>query len=81
MLDHFEYIKPIIILEKPHGNSIHDFHKICNNLDHLYLDYIFNDHYIFKNDITIHEDECINHIEYNKFILKSLVIFDFRLLF
>ena len=51
-LDDFKHIKPKVILEKPHGDSIHNFTKICNNLDFHHIDYIFNDHYIFKKDIV-----------------------------
>ena len=51
-LDDFEHIKPKVILEKPHGDSIQNFTEICNNLDFHHIDYIFNDHYIFKKDIV-----------------------------
>lgn len=51
-LEDFANIRPKVVLEKPHGDSIHNFTKICSNLDLHHLDYIFNDHYIFKKDIV-----------------------------
>lgn len=62
-LEDFKQIQPKLILEKPHGDSIHNFTKICNNLDFHHIDYIFNDHYIFKKDII----GMNNIIDENKF--------------
>jgi len=64
-LEDFEQIQPKVILEKPHGDSIHNFTKICNNLDFHHIDYIFNDHYIFKKDI-IGMNNIIDENEFSK---------------
>lgn len=49
--DDFERIKPTFVLEKPHGDSLENFNEICNFFDYHKFDYLFNDHYMFKNQI------------------------------
>lgn len=59
LLEHIEMyeddlyrIKPTFLLEKPHGESVENFNEICGFFDYYKYDYVFNDHYMFKNNVV-----------------------------
>ena len=58
--DDFLRMKPTFVLEKPHGDSLKNFNEICAYFDYYEHDYLFNDHYMFKNHILRLDNLCSN---------------------
>jgi len=58
--DDFMRMKPTFVLEKPHGDSLKNFNEICTYFDYYKHDYLFNDHYMFKNHILRLDNLCSN---------------------
>lgn len=54
----FFRINPTFVLEKPHGDSLKSFNEICAYFDYYKFDYLFNDHYMFKNHILGIDNIC-----------------------
>lgn len=49
--------KPTFVIEKPHGRSLHEFQKLDNYFKDNDLKVLYNDHYLFKDDILHFEHE------------------------
>lgn len=61
----FLRIRPTIILEKPHGYSHDNFLELCNYLDFFGHDYLFCDHYMFKDEMINIDTYGINFSDVN----------------
>lgn len=69
----FLRLRPTFILEKPHGYSHENFDEICNYLDFFGHDYLFSDHYMFKDEILNIDDYDIDfrNVDYVNVALRE----------
>lgn len=71
--DDFKHIQPLFVVERPYGNSIQHFNDFCSFFDTHGYDYVFADHYMFKNNVLDIDNlsHCFRNIRKIEVVVKE----------